>query len=162
MNNYGTNRVSPHVQELIRQLHLKGRSINQIARELTLARTTVHKYLVEGGLIEVPPKAQKQGAKRFSEGELEEMVQHYLEGKSISGISEAYNISRSSLYNHIEKYQTSERSKGRSAMQRALRLYESGGWPVKRILEETGVPRTTFYRHVKRLELDKRNRGWDD
>lgn len=160
MNNYGSNQVSTHVQELIRQLYLKGRSINQIARELMLARTTVHKYLREMELIEVPPEAKKHGAKRFSPEEIAEMVAHYQEGKSIDGITEAYGITRSSLYNQIQRAGIAKRSQQRGRLQRALRLYESGGWTVKRILEETGVPRTTFYRHVDRLELEKRNKEW--
>lgn len=156
MYNYSSNQISEHVGKLIIQLHLKGRSINQIARELMIARPAVHSYLKEKEYIEVPKEAQEAGAKRYTEFEIAEMVRHYKEGKTVEGITEAYGISRSALYHHINKAGTVRRSTRRQNLDRAFYLYDKGRMTVKDILDETEVPRSTFYRHLAHRNKQER------
>lgn len=140
--------ITETMQKLIIDMFDKGHSLYHISEELMLDRNTVYKYLLREGKVEPDPEVVANGRKRYSQEEIQEVINMYHGGVPVREISETTGMSIPSIYKHVRKTGKLRKTPQRN-IDKAIKLYKAKKHSVQDILDMTDVPRTTLYKEIK-------------
>lgn len=143
-------RISDTERYLIYKLYKEGKTINGVARELNIDRSTAHKYLKQAGLIETDAEGASQGSKRLSAEDIEDIVTMYKEGAKVADIVKEKDVSSSTVYRHLKNNEVTGRNIPEDNIDEALELYRGNQHTLREITEETGVPRASIYYAIQK------------
>lgn len=132
------------------ELYNKGIPVVDIAYQLGLNKTTVHRYLSKTGTKHVDYNDSIQAGKRLTERQKNEIVALYKRGDKVTEIAKNSGTSVDALYRHIRK-EGLKRGVPDDVVKEALYLYVIQKLSVAEVLERTGMSQPTFYRKLKKF-----------
>ncbi len=154
LNNRQRSSKTQKRKEIIKEKYLEGKSVTEIVKELNISKVTVSKYikkLKEEG--EIPedlnnkPKSSKTQKRKKIRKEI--IKEKYLEGKSVTEIVEELNISKATVYRHIN--QLKESGKIQERKERIKEKYLEGK-TITKIAEELNISQSTVSKYIKKLK----------
>jgi DNA invertase Pin-like site-specific DNA recombinase len=133
------------------EMYMANIPVTEIAKELSIHASTVHRNLNKLGVKEVDVTKRKASAHRLTDEQKAKIVEMYKAGAKIDDITEAVGCSRPTMYLHIENAGLKGfRDVSEEEVDKAIQKYLNYELTVIEILRDTGLSKATFYRRLKK------------
>lgn len=143
--------IPKSIVDMMITLYNKGVPIVDIAEQLNVNKSTVHKYLNKTGTKEVEYFDSVQAGMRLTANQKEQILQLYKDGVKVQEIADQVETSVDAIYRHIRK-EGLKRGVPDEVVKEALYLYTIQKLTVAEVLERTGMSQPTFYRKLKKYK----------
>lgn len=140
-------KVSKTLLSIMIDMYKKGTPVTEIGEELRIDPSTIHKYLTEEGVRQVPDYVSAQATKRMTEEQVAEMIRLYKDGVEVEKIAESLDTSLDTLYRYIRREKLSRKIPN-SVYMKGIRMAETSNKSVIEIAEEIGVSQAGLYRKL--------------
>lgn len=144
-------KISKNIVDMMITLYNKGVPIVDIAEQLDVNKSTVHKYLNKTGTKKVEYFDSIQAGMRLTDKQKQQIVDLYKQGIKVQEIAEQVQTSIDAIYRHINKIGL-KRGVPDEVVKEALYLYTIQKLSVAEVLERTGMSQPTFYRKLKKYK----------